>query len=340
MTRNRCCGLTAWPWLLGDPKPVLSGRTHCFTAPGAAGPAFLIAPETPMRFDPSLRPVLAAALGVALFSGLDAMMKIIAGAYPLGQATGMRYVAGALVATAYYAFADGQIPTSGAIRRSLPRALANLAGGAFFFLALARLSLTDAVALTFLSPLFLAVWARILLREPLRPMILGAMAIGIVGVFVIARGQLTVRPQGLDPVGIAAALSCAASYALSMVLTRRQSREDGVPTLVLLPSLLGALVSAPFMLSSWQPPALFHLALLAIVGIAGTAGYLCLTWAYANARVARLGLLEYSGLLWAALFGYAIFSEIPPASTLIGTALILVACFPSFKRESGPAEAA
>lgn len=291
-----------------------------------------------MRHAPSLRPVLVAALGVALFSGLDAMMKIIAEAYPLGQATGMRYLAGALVAIAYYAIADGHIPASGAIRRSLPRALANVAGGAFFFLALARLSLTDAVALTFLSPLFLALWARLLLREPLRPAILGAMAIGLAGVFVIARGQPTVPAQGLDPLGIAAALASAASYALSMVLTRRQSREDGLPTLVLLPSLLGAVVCAPFMLNSWQPLTLFHLALLAVVGIVGTAGYLCLTWAYANARVARLGLLEYSGFIWAALFGYSIFSEVPPPSTLIGTALILIACFAAFKRESGPAE--
>ena len=55
-----------------------------------------------MRSDTSIKPVLVATLGVALFSMLDAMMKVITTTYPIAQATGMRYFAAALAATIFY----------------------------------------------------------------------------------------------------------------------------------------------------------------------------------------------------------------------------------------------
>jgi|KBSMisStaDraftv2_1062788.scaffolds.fasta_scaffold09729_6 S-adenosylmethionine uptake transporter len=285
-----------------------------------------------MRSDTSAKPVLIAALGVALFSMLDAAMKVIASSYPIAQSTGMRYYAAALTATAFYMLAGGRWPTRDAILRSFPRTVANLVAGACFFLALSRLALVDAIVLTFLSPFFLAVWGWVFLREPLKKITLLAIIVGLVGVYMIARAQIAGVHHKLDLIGFLAAIVCAALYALSMVMTRDQSQKDSLPTLVLLPSVVGALLATPFMISTWRPVSLRHFELIACVGVFATAGYVCLAWAYRNSHVGRLGLMEYTGLIWATIFGYFVFHEVPSVETAAGALLIVGACLPAFHK--------
>lgn len=285
-----------------------------------------------MRSDSSIRPVLVAAAGVAFFSVLDAMMKVIASTYPLAQSTGMRYCAVAIVATFFYVFASGEWPNQQAIIRSIPRSVANLLAGACFFLAVSRLPLVDAIALTFLSPLFLAIWAWIFLREPPTKGTFLAMFVGLAGVLLIMRGQSASIDHKFDPVGIGAAIATAALYALSMVMTRGHSSKDSLPTLVLLPSVIGAILAAPSMLWTWEPVSTWHYMIAACIGVFGTAGFICLAWAYSNSHVSRLGLLDYTGLIWAAVIGFFIFHEVPSVWTLAGALLIVAACMPAFAK--------
>ncbi|MBT0571626.1 EamA family transporter [Curvibacter sp. CHRR-16] len=160
---------------------------------------------------------MVAAMGVALFSALDAMMKAIASTYPLAQSTGMRYWAGALVAAMFYRWTSKEWPSQQALVRSIPRAIVNLMAGTSFFLAVSRLPLVDTIALTFLSPLFLAAWGRIFLHEHLHPQALLAMLVGLVGVGVVAygqgAGQGAIQGQPLDLLGLGAAIATAALYA-------------------------------------------------------------------------------------------------------------------------------
>ncbi len=284
-----------------------------------------------MRNDTSIKPVLMAILGVALFSALDAMMKIIASAYPLAQSTGMRYAAGALVAASFYLAAGAKWPSRDAVLRSLPRTFANVLAGTCFFLAVSRLSLVDAVVLTYLSPLFLSFWGRVLLGEPLKRSTSIAILTGLIGVFVIAHGQSLDAHHDFDFIGFMAAIACAAFYALSMAMTRRQSVKDSLPTLVLLPNIGGALLTALPMAWSWQPVSLGHYGVIFGVGLFGTAAYAALVWAYAHSHMGRVGLFEYTGFVWAVIFGYFIFYEVPSAWSIAGALLIIVSCLPAFR---------
>jgi drug/metabolite transporter (DMT)-like permease len=287
-----------------------------------------------MRTDASLKPVFAAALGVGLFSLLDAMMKVIATAYPLAQSSGMRYAAGAMAAIVYYMLTVGRAPTAAEVLRSLPRAACILLAGTCFFFALARLPLIDAIALSFLSPLFLGLFSWALLGEKLRLSTIAAMLMGLAGVFVIAQGHRLDENKAFEMLGFVAAIATAGFYALSMVLTRKQGAKDPVPTLVMLPITIGALVTAGPMIMVWQPVETWHWPVLALVGVTGTAAHLCISWAYANSRVGRLGLLEYTGLVWGALFGYLLFRESPSAFTIAGAVIIVAACLPAFRKET------
>ena len=52
-----------------------------------------------------------------------------------------------------------------------------------------------------------------------------------------------------------------------------------------------------------------------------------LAWAYARAEAQVLVPLEYSGFLWASLFGWLFFTEPLTMPTTIGTAIIITSCW-------------
>ena len=279
-----------------------------------------------MRTESSLRPILMAGMGVSCFSFLDASTKFVAGAYPLMQVVGMRYGVGAFFAVlVYLCFGDGW-PSWEAIRRNLLRSVITLGTAACFFTALARLPLVEAITLTFLAPLLMALLGRLILKEPIGFGTLVGIGVGFAGVVVIARGQNTSSTRDFDLVGLLAALGCALFYALSMVLMRKQTSRDSLMTIVFLSNCWCFLIILPLGLLQWQPVAPMHWLAIVPAGFFGTCGNLCMAWAYARAPAGRLAILEYLAFIWALTFGYFIFAETPTNWTLAGAVLIMAAC--------------
>ena len=65
---------------------------------------------------------------------------------------------------------------------------------------------------------------------------------------------------------------------------------------------------------------------------------LLLSWAYARAQATILIPVEYTAFVWAALFGWVFFSEVITVPTVMGTALIVVACLVAARQKSGPVD--
>jgi S-adenosylmethionine uptake transporter len=267
-----------------------------------------------------------AALGVAILSCMDATMKEVSAAYPIGQVVGLRYASGAFFALLAFLLLGGARPTFDAVKRNLVRAVVMLLTAVTFFTAIARLPLAVAIALTFMAPLLMALLGRLILKEPIAPRALGAIAVGFLGVVVIARGQQVSQAESFDPLGISAALACAFFYALSLVLMRKQSAKDSALTIVTLSNILALILMAPVVAVQWQPPTMGHLGAFALAGFLGTCGHLCMAWAYSRAHAGKLGIMEYTAFLWGALLGYAFFAEVPTVWTFGGAAMIILAC--------------
>ncbi len=282
-----------------------------------------------MRVDQSLRRVLAACGGIAFLAGMDGAIKAVVAVYPLSEVVGLRYAVGALFSVLAFLVARERVPGWRGVRRNLLRAGLVVLTAATFFTAIARLPLAEAVALTFLAPLFLAVLGRVILKEPIQAATVYALALGLVGVVVIQSGQDMFAPRAADGLGIAAALACAFFYALSNVLVRRQSGSDSTVTIVTLTNLFALAIVSPTMLLQWQPPRAADAVVFAGVGVLGVAGQLCLAWAYAHAPTGRIGVLEFTAFVWAALVGFFFFGEVPTMRTLVGAATIAVACVAS-----------
>ena len=75
-----------------------------------------------------------------------------------------------------------------------------------------------------------------------------------------------------------------------------------------------------------QVPALAGAALLAFVSL------MLLSWAYARAEAQHLAPVEYTAFIWASFFGLVVFSEPVLPLTLIGAAMIVVACVIATRR--------
>ena len=279
-----------------------------------------------MRTEASMRPVLMAGLGVLVLSVMDAVMKYVSAAYPIGQVVGLRYAAGAFFSIIAFLVMRGVLPSLDAVKRNLLRAVIVLCTATCFFTAIARLPLAQAIALTFIAPLLMALLGRLILKEPVSPRAAIGILVGLAGVVVIAHGQAREGGDAFDPIGLTAALACAFFYALSMVLMRQQSAKDNTITIVAVSNVLAFFIAAPVMALQWQPLAGRHAAIFVLAGLLGTLGHLCLAWAYSRAHAGRLGILEYTAFLWASGLGFLLFAEVPTAGTIGGAALIIVAC--------------
>ena len=276
-----------------------------------------------MLIEGTSRPFLMAGLSVMILSGMDAAMKIVSGSYPIGEVVTLRYAAGTLFALMAFAAAGERRPGWPALRRNMIRAGVMVCTAATFFMAVARLPLAEAVALTFLAPLLLSVLGWMLLKEPIARRTGFGIALGLVGV---GSAQEVDTGRGFDPVGIGSAVSCAFFYALSNVLMRKQGGVDSVYTVVALTNVFGLIITAPILLAGWNAPLGGHVAVFVVAGLLATMGHMCQAWAYARAQAGRLGFIEYSAFIWAALLGLLIFGEVPSARTLAGASLVIVAC--------------
>ena len=83
----------------------------------------------------------------------------------------------------------------------------------------------------------------------------------------------------------------------------------------------------------WLLPSLLDLFLLSMVGILGGLANLWLSQSYKYSEVSLVSPLKYLGLVFAIIFGYFIWNEIPTSKTLLGALLVIVSSIIIFRRE-------
>lgn len=272
-------------------------------------------------------PFLAASLGVAVFSAMDAAMKqasILAGVY---SALLIRsFIASAIMLVPWLA-GGGSLPRGAALKVHLQRSAVVACMAPLFFYGVVRLPLAESIALSFIAPLFALYLAAVMLGETIRPAAVAASLLGIAGVLVIGYARFGEGEYTQESVaGLAAILTSAMFYALNLVLQRRQALLAKPIEIALFQNLFVALIfltAAPWLLVWPSPSALGTIALGAVLAVAAL---LMLSWAYARAEAQVLVTTEYTGFLWAALFGWLWFGEHVTMAIVAGALLIVAGC--------------
>lgn len=288
----------------------------------------------------SARGILYLCFGVFIFSLQDAIIKQVSGGYPLTEVVGIRSLVGLPILLVLVQREAGWRALFSA--HLLPLALrALIMFGAYtaYYMAFPALPLADAVALYFTVPLFVTALAGPVLGEHIGWKVWAAVVLGFAGVLVMLQpGTGLFEPAAL------LSLISAALYGTAMLMARKMGSR--LPTSVmafyqngffLLGSAFAATLlhvlgiehashpSVVFLVRPWVWPSLADGGLIALCGMVAAVGTMFLTAAYRVAQSSTVTPFEYTGILWAPLWGFLFFSEVPKFSTFVGAAIILVA---------------
>lgn len=281
----------------------------------------LTRPENTLR-----NAVLFALAGEGVLTLMDTLVKDQTSRYALLQVVFLRFLMGSIVATAVVAVVRPRAPTLDALKFHTLRGGLSVFTASTFFYGLSKLPLAEAMALGFLSPLFMVLFGVLLLKERFDAKIAMALAAGIAGMIIIVSGQFGGTDYTADTLkGATAVIVSAIAYALVVIMLRARATVDPISIIVFLQSVIPAIFVAIPAWYFWTPPTQSDLAVFAIVGALAIAGHTLIANAFARAQATRLAPIHYSILLWGILYGYLFFGDVPGLTTLAGALLIAVA---------------
>ncbi len=198
------------------------------------------------------------------------------------------------------------------------RAVFNSIAMLTWYFALSLLPVADAVSLTLIGPVFVAIGAMLFLGES----VTGKRWLGI---FIATAGALVIIRPGFETVGAGTALVVVstATVSVSRLVAKSLSRTDRTPTIVGYLSLFMTPMTLIPALPVWTCPNIQQLLFLAMVGGLGTLAHILYIRAYKLADVSRVEPAMFMRLVWAALIGLVVFAEFPDVWTWIGATVVV-----------------
>jgi drug/metabolite transporter (DMT)-like permease len=278
--------------------------------------------------------------GALVFSLQDSVIKAISGDHAVTLAIMLRAIVSFPIIVVMVAMAGGirQLDTPHWPVMVL-RGAVLLCAYTSYFMAFPALPLAEAIALYFMVPLLVTLLSGPLLGERVTLKAWAAVALGLVGVFIILRPGV-----GLFEPAALLSLVSAATYAYAMILARQHGAQVPATVMVFYQNavyLLGALLvavvvfvlgieppghpSIDFLVRPWAVPNPTDMALMGLCGVIAAFGSTLLAQAYRLGEANIVTPFEYTGMIWACLFGFLFFSEVPSLYTLVGMVCIAVA---------------
>lgn len=279
-------------------------------------------------------------VGLFIFSLQDAIIKQVSGGYALTQVVCIRSCVGVPILLAMvHREAGWRALLAGGMGALVLRGLIMFGAYTAYYMAFPALPLADAVALYFTVPLFMTALAGPVLHEHVGWKVWAAVVMGFGGVLVMLQPG-----SGLFEPAAFLSLLAAALYGVSMLMARKMGTSQVASVmafyqngLFLLGSATAAAVlylldiqtaehpSLKFLVRPWIIPTVKDTLLIASCGVIAAMGTMFLTNAYRIAKTSIVTPFEYTGMLWAPLWGYLFFAEVPKLTTLMGAAVIGVA---------------
>ena len=275
-----------------------------------------------------------AVLGIAVFSSMDAIMKALVLQIGASDTLLWRTLVGTVLTGLIYLPGRVGWPSRATMRVHLIRGAVSAAMAVTFFWGLARVPMAQAIALAFVAPLLALFGAAFVLKEHISRRAIVASLIAFAGVGVIMLGQAASEPSPDRFRGTVAVLISAVCYAYNIVLMRQQALVAGPREVAFFQSII--VLSILTLGGPWlaHVPDARHALPIAGAALLATASLMLLAWAYARGEANYLAPTEYTGFIWASLWGWVVFSEPVASYTLAGAALIIAGCLIAARRRS------
>ena len=267
-------------------------------------------------------------LAVCTFSVMDLLVKW-SGEYPTGEVLFFRGFFGLL--PTYFLIPKNRLKTFYKTKRPkehIFRCATGLIALIAIVIALRKLPLAVVVSLSFAAPLFITILSIFVLSEKVGLFRWGAVLIGFIGVIVISEpGFDEMNTYYLLP------LIFCVGMAFVTITIRKLSTTEPIWLISIFFTItisIAGLLTIPL---GWKVPDLKDCVLLVLIGVTGGSANLFLTQSYKLSEVSLVAPLKYLSLVFAIVFGYLIWSEIPTLKTLLGAFLVIFASLIIFRRE-------
>ncbi len=261
--------------------------------------------------------------GYALFAIQDASVKWLVETYAVPQVLFTRSVVIVVVALALgRRRVVEDLVESRKKTALLVRAALILTAWLLYYSASRHMGLAALTTLYFSAPIMAVALAALILKERVDAVRWLAALLGFGGTIVAAGplGALQVGPS-------LSALGAACCWAGSVILVRWIGRSDKTLTQMLASNGLFAVACLPALFWLWKTPDPFSLALMLGFGLTSGLGQYMLFEGYRYAPASVLAPVEYTGLVWAFTYGYAIWGDVPHWYVFAGAMLIAASSF-------------
>lgn len=281
------------------------------------------------RLSPTAQGIILMICAVLCFSTMDALAKLLAQRNPVTQVVWARYAGQMLVTSVILAPRLGPLLRTRHLGLQLLRSGFLFAATFCFFTALSQMEIAAATAVMNIHPVILTLGAALILREALGPRRIFGIAAALVGALIV------IRP-GAEVFSFAAMLPLLAgifysSYALT---TRFLGRDESILTSFLYTALIGTIGASLLVIPHWQTPTPGDAALLLILGTVGAVGQFLLIRSLTMAEAGAVAPFGYLGVVFATIWGLAVFGEVPDVWTLVGALVIVGAGVYVWHRET------
>jgi len=265
--------------------------------------------------------------GVGMFSFGDALGKALVASYPVSELLLLRAAVPLAVLLAMIWRQRAALPRLQRPGLQLLRMALSTAEVAAFFVAVVYLPLADVITYYLACPIFVTALSAIILGEHVGWRRWSAVGIGFAGVLIAMQPSAqTISWPALI------ALGGSFSFALLMIVTRslRETPDIVLAATQFTGTFSVGLVLAPF---AWRAPGLPDLGLFVLAGCISIAALLCTNRSLKLAPASVVVPYQYSMIVWAVMFGYVVFGDVPSAATIAGAAIIIAAGLYIFIRE-------
>jgi drug/metabolite transporter (DMT)-like permease len=179
------------------------------------------------------------------------------------------------------------------------------------------LPLADCIVLAFAAPVFVTALSGPLLGERVGWRRWSAVGVGFIGVIV------AVKPGAPIGYGTWLILISAAAYALTLLTLRRISGKESTHNILFYSTAFTIVISVVPGIGEWRPVGWHAAGIMLLQGTASACGQLAMTRAFRLGEASMLVPIEFTALVWAVIFGYMLWNDIPAIEVLAGAALII-----------------
>ena len=200
------------------------------------------------------------------------------------------------------------------------------------FYALDRLNIADASMLNKLSPFFAIIFSFIFLKEKPRLIQTLGVIIAFIGSLFIIKPTMNLTQVLPALAGFAGGMGAGAAYTAVRSLGNRGVKG---PLIVFFFSAFSCAVTLPYIIFAFEPMSIKQFLALLCAGLAASGGQFSITAAYSYAPAKEISVFDYTNIIFSAILGFLMFSQIPDIYSVIGYIIICgvsVAMFFSDKR--------